>query len=545
MVVLLGFITAQEAPRTNTGHIHKTSLKNLARQLNLPEERYASYLYALAREADLIAPLGEKQVYAITAKGNSWLTWDSPTQVRTLFEAWRKGMVWAEMCSDPLFKAGEYRQQEVVVDIREAVLGVVIAAGGDAWLDLSSVTDALTFRYPLMLARGAHMASDLVASPAVFVRLLVSECLAWLGMVELGWDEPAVGVPQLVPAAATPGKAGRSGQTSGRGEAVVKPAAPDPRAYRLNALGLQLFGLAADTEVLREPREDQFIVQANAEIFVPPYLEPSTYYHLLALTDAPKGGAGNTVILTRDSIRRCLDRGDSVRDILAFLQTHARTGIPQNVEYLIHEVGKKHGHIHIGRAQMYLQVDTPLLLKELQARKEIKPYIVRTLGDTVALLNAEEPEKLLRELRKAGYLPISDDAPQVRTLGVKVRPAPAPSAAPATTQQKQVKRAVKAEAMVDWERIAQEDSRPWSDPKEAPPIQSVVRNPELIKILLRQKAKNGGNVEVELAAQGDASPRRVAFTPTMVAGNQVTGRDEDGNFVFYALHHIAWARVAE
>src|SRR5207302_4023627 len=133
-------------------------------------------------------------------------------------------------------------------------------------------------------------------------------------------------------------------------------------------------------------------------------------HHLLMLTEAPaKGATGNTVSVTRDSIRRALDQGITAREILAFLQSHARTGIPQNVEYLINEVGGKHGHIHIGRAQMYLQVDSPLLLKELQARKEIKPYIVRTLGETVALLKADEPEKLLRELRKAGYLPISDD----------------------------------------------------------------------------------------------------------------------------------------
>ena len=63
--------------------------------------------------------------------------------------------------------------------------------------------------------------------------------------------------------------------------------------------------------------------------------------------------------------------------MLAFLQAHARTGIPQNVEYLINDVGGKHGHIHLGKAQMYMQVDTPLLLKELQARKEIKPFFVR------------------------------------------------------------------------------------------------------------------------------------------------------------------------
>ena len=78
------------------------------------------------------------------------------------------------------------------------------------------------------------------------------------------------------------------------------------------------------------------------------------------MTETPaKGAIGNTVSLTRESIRRCLDQGEKPRDVLAFLQSHARTGIPQNVEYLINDVGGKHGHIHLGKAQMYLQVDTP------------------------------------------------------------------------------------------------------------------------------------------------------------------------------------------
>ena len=139
-----------------------------------------------------------------------------------------------------------------------------------------------------------------------------------------------------------------------------------------------------------------------------------------------KGATGNVVTLTRESIRRALDQGLTGRELTEFLRNHARTGIPQNVEYLINEVGGKHGHIHIGKAKMYIQVDSPLVLKELQAQRELKGYFVRALSDTVAILNAEEPDKLLRELRKAGYLPISDDAPQSRALHIEQKSAATP-----------------------------------------------------------------------------------------------------------------------
>ena len=52
IVSFLGHIAAHEAARTNTGLIHKTVLKNAARTLRLPEERYASFLYACAVRPD-------------------------------------------------------------------------------------------------------------------------------------------------------------------------------------------------------------------------------------------------------------------------------------------------------------------------------------------------------------------------------------------------------------------------------------------------------------------------------------------------------------
>ena len=48
-------------------------------------------------------------------------------------------------------------------------------------------------------------------------------------------------------------------------------------------------------------------------------------------------------------------------------------------------------------------------MKELEARKELKPFFVRALSETVAVLKADDPDKLLRELRKGGYLPVNDD----------------------------------------------------------------------------------------------------------------------------------------
>ena len=476
-VALFAHLVNQEAVRTSTGHIHKSTLKALARSLSLPDERYASFLYALCREAQFIAPRGDKQVYALTARGESWLYEDTTVQIQSLFTAWRNGLVWAEMVNDPLIKSGDYRPGDSILTLRQAALALVASCPTDAFYDISSLADMLTYHQPLLLAQSAVMGADLVASPVIFVRRLVAECLFWLGAVEL--DQAAMPASSL-----TPTPAPRKATTRGKSSASVlpKPVAPDATAYRLTPLGAYLLGLPDQSPPEPEPREEKFILQANAEVFLPPYLDPATLYQLLTLTELPaKDAAGNVVRLTPESIRRALDSGTSERDILRFLQTSVRTGIPQNIEYLINEVAGKHGHIHVGQAQMYLQTDSPLMLQELQARRELKPYFVRALSDTVALLKADDQEKLLRELRKAGYLPVSDDqsAPRQPRL---FPPQNAPKAKLSTLAAAPKRKTVPpADSVIDWERIAREDDKPWN-PSAAKPTATATKLTTLLRL---------------------------------------------------------------
>ena len=599
VVALLGFVSTQDAARTNTGHIHKTSLKNLMRGLSLPEERYASFLYAVCREAGLITTQGDRQVYKITPTGHTWLYRDSVAQIHMLVEAWRRGALWGEMYNDPLHKVNDYRSTEGIVRMREAALSIIKETsnratadteaksletknseanvsekpGSDpAFYDLSSVTDTLAFRYPLLLVNSAKMGPDLVASPANFIRLLVGECLFWLGVVELAMPAPAPGaVNSLVPVEAGAKASGnRADYASARGAASAKSAVPDTIGFRLAPEGAYLLEIEGVSAPVPDPREDQFIVQANGEIFLSPYLEPATLYHLLAITETPaKGATGNTVMLTRDSIRRCLDQGERPRDVLAFLQKHSRTGIPQNVEYLINDVGGKHGHIHLGKAQMYLQVDTPLLLKELTARRELKPFFVRNLSDTVAVLNTDDLDKLLRELRKAGYLPVSDEATPQSTLRLS-SPPPSVPALTLPSKQAEAKKQAERSATIDWDRIAQEDKQQdkqeneqqdkqeneqsvYQQGKEADrdkaaaptgTVSNAVRNPALIKTLLQQACKTHTVVELQYAGAGQTQAMKREVEPERLVGNYLNAFDRltDATTSF-VVARIQWARL--
>ncbi len=541
VVALFGYVTTQEAVRTNTGYIHKTSLKNMARIFSIQDERYAGFVYSLCRQHGMIAPQSEKGAYGVTQKGHAWLDLSPFEQLQELYLAWRGGEFWGEMYSDPLKRSNEYRPQDAVVSVRDAALGLIADTPTAGFTDVGSLTDALSYRHPLLLAQSTRLGGDLVPSPSNFVRLLVGESLYWLGFVELGWTSgPQFGAALIPP----------TGEPARPAVGTNRTPNPDgPGTYRLTPEGAYLFGSSDAEPPETPPSESQFIVQANSEIFLPPYLEASTLFHLLLISETPgKAASGNIVSITRESIRRALDQGITGRETIEFLRSHARTGIPQNVEYLINEVGEKHGHIHIGRAHMYLQVDSPLVLKELQARRELKGYFVRTLGDTVAILNAPEPDKLLRELRKAGYLPISDDAP--KGAGIRLDSEAAANgrttASPPVSKRKAIAKTV--ESVIDWDRIAESDGRSWRETNaavlpEAQP-QDAVRDKGNIRFLLLEAIQTAKRVQVAYKAQGDAQPQIRLMEPHRVMSNFVFGYlPNEAEEVTYNINRIDWVRA--
>jgi len=544
MVALFAFISTQEAARTNTGYIHKTSLRNLAKALSIQNERYAAFLYAVARESGMIAPQTDKHLYAVTRTGHDWLTLSPLEQIRQLYLAWRQGDFWGEMYTDPMRRANEYRDRDSVVSVRSAALTLVQGQCGEQFIDLGSLTDVLGFRNPMLLAQSSSLGGDLVASPANFLRLLVGECLYWLGLVELCWSTTAGTVANKAPAQPE----GRARRTFDRQDESGSSRSPD--GYRLTPEGAHMLEVAGAGPPEEPPTETQFILQPNSEVFLPPYLDAKTLFNLLMIAETPgKTTSTSVVSLTRDSIRRALDLGISARQVSDFLRVSARMGIPQNVEYLIKEIGDKHGHIHIGRAQMYLHVDSPMILQELQSRRELKGYFVRTLGDNVAILNAPEPDKLLKELRKAGYLPISDDNPRgqgfIEVAGRAAPESPLPRSSPS---QSGAQKDAAAKVKIDWDRIAQDDGRSWREtrlpdkPTSRP--DDAVRDKGNIRFLLLDAIRSTTRVQLAYQGQTDSAAQIRIIEPLRVMGNFVIAHlPLEAEEVTLNINRVVWARA--
>jgi hypothetical protein len=312
------------------------------------------------------------------------------------------------------------------------------------------------------------------------------------------------------------------------------------------------------------PSEMQFILQANAEIFVPPYLQADILYRVLVFAEVPETVGSTTVRLSKDSIRKALDRGHNLPDIIEFLRSHSRTGIPQNVEYMLNEVGTRHGHIHVGLAQMYIKVDSPLLMKELCARKDLKGMFVREISETVAIITGKDLDKVLRDLRKAGYFPVSDDHTEANQhdhdLHVNQQGYAALEGADSDVDfgehgfggddfRGSSRAPIHDAVPIDWDKIAEQDGEPYTSGARTAPSDiarpaGAHENQNLIRVILSNAAIGRTVVDMVYRPAGQ-EPRRIQFEPNMVSATAVVGfeSDEGDDQITINVSQILWARI--
>jgi len=295
---------------------------------------------------------------------------------------------------------------------------------------------------------------------------------------------------------------------------------------------------------LREPAGDassqtvdRFVLQPNLEIYAPPNLAPNLLYRLFKIAE-PSSGAGALLTLTAETLRRAFDRGETGDSILELFRSHSQTGVPQNVEYLVNEIGGKHGHIHIGQAGIYLQVSDPMLLKEIKAQKRLKIHFRRQLTETVALVAGDSVDSILKQLRQAGYLPVSDEARHETTSAHHPPKTRYRSPIPAQNHSSPV------EPKIDWDLIAEEDGLPWDD--SAKPDVAIEKQ-TLTDAQKRSLLLRAAGAKLVLAIRYQPDPRvQVAereIEPIGLAGSLLRAYDRSkGGPVLFNMRYITSVR---
>ena len=157
------------------------------------------------------------------------------------------------------------------------------------------------------------------------------------------------------------------------------------------------------------PFVEHIIVQADLTALAPGRLPVAQRRTMALIAEVESAGVATTYRFTPASILRAIDYGKNAGEIKDFLLGISRTELPQPLLYLIDDVARKHGHLRMGHATVYLRCDDSNILNALLADKRLKPLKLRQLAEGI-IITEQSDDIVLRKLRDAGYSPTAENA---------------------------------------------------------------------------------------------------------------------------------------
>ncbi len=167
-------------------------------------------------------------------------------------------------------------------------------------------------------------------------------------------------------------------------------------------------------------RVEQLMIQADLTVIAPGRLTRSLAARMGQVADVESSGSATVYRVTPQTIRRALDAGATAAELRELFAKHSVTGVPQALEYLVDDVGRRHGRLRVGQAAAYLRSDDPALIDQAIAEAAAVAVPLRRLAPTVAVSVAGLDE-LMDQLRAVGLAPSAEDAAGVV---VDLRPDP-------------------------------------------------------------------------------------------------------------------------
>jgi len=157
------------------------------------------------------------------------------------------------------------------------------------------------------------------------------------------------------------------------------------------------------------PFVDHIIVQADLTALAPGRLAVAQRRTMALIAEVESSGVATTYRFTPASILRAIDSGKNAGEIKDFLIGISRTELPQPLLYSIDDVARKHGHLRMGHATVYLRCDDNNILSALLSDKRLKPLKLRQLAEGI-IITEQSDDIVLRKLREAGYSPTPENA---------------------------------------------------------------------------------------------------------------------------------------
>ncbi|MEU4578344.1 helicase C-terminal domain-containing protein [Nonomuraea sp. NPDC023979] len=288
--------------------------------------------------------------------------------------------------------------------------------------------------------------------------------------------------------------------------------------------------------LLPEP-VDHVLLQADLTAVAPGPLTSELNRWMTLAADVESKGGATVYRFAESSIRRALDAGQAAEDLLAMLERHSATPVPQALSYLVTDVARRHGRMRVGTASAYVRCDDPALLDQLTADRRSAALRLRRLAPTV-IASRSSRAALVDSLRAMGYAPVPESLDgdviitQLDSRRTEGGPPVRPLSSPNGLDPEVAVAAVRALRAGDAAHLARRE------PVDSPGGQ-LPRTPATATISALQDAiRQGVRVWIGyLDSQGNATSR--ILEPARMEGGYLTAYDETRAAVHrFALHRI-------
>jgi hypothetical protein len=413
LVALTASAAQQDIELTRLGSLPKRAAQRLLPTLVSDRARgdengaiaYVDMLRQEASELGIIAaPVSralERAKLALAPRAESWGKHDLVMQARRMLKRWPADRAWMDL---PGAGYKEWLTYYIELQLaREAVLKLLRDCQRGVWYSLASFLATMETADPYILRpsqrcageAGFKLAEALRAhwdsTDGMIITGMFRSTLYELGIVSLGYDRDA------------PPKPGTRADDA------------DPVSFSLTDLGYE--ALTSDSSASEQPSPRSLIVQPNFQaILLEPHM-PALYW-LARHAALEQVGRASRFVFTRESIRRAIEAGSTVEDIVRFLEAHCNKALPQNVIYSLKDWARPPAlPLHL-----VLEFHDEHAAEQVVTSPRLKAFNLRRLGPrSIAAPSEVSRPGLRRALDRLGFGSLLKSGPEDIVAAVSAR----------------------------------------------------------------------------------------------------------------------------
>ena len=396
LVALTASAAHQDIELTRSGALPKRAAQRLLPALvsdraHGHEDDAHLYVEMLKQEASELgivsAPQSRTQQRAklsLAPRIESWGKHDLVMQARRLFKRWPADRWWIDLPG-----AGYREWLTFYIELplaREAVGRLLRECKPGLWYSLESFRATLQSADPYILRpsqrcageAGFKLAEELRAhwdeTDGEIITGMFRSTLYELGFVSLGYDRDAPPAPH---------------------EDV------NPDAFTLTELGHE--ALTSELSASQQPSPRSLIVQPNFQaILLEPHM-PALYW-LARHATLEQVGRASRFVFTRESLRRGIEAGSTIDDIVLFLETHSNKALPQNVIYTLRDWARQRQPEPVETPSLVLEFHDEQVTDLVITSPKLKAFNLRRIGPRSVMAPSEiSPLNLWRALERHGF----------------------------------------------------------------------------------------------------------------------------------------------